>query len=212
MFDVKTLEGSTSWLTEQLIASLWTRWDAWHHSDTQSHLNYHPMGESWFRLLLAAYPHMYTQTHPSTYCWALFEAPQILIRSDVWVGQAERWTPHSPLCDTFPHPHAQRLLRLFSPPRPRWLLTSPWSLFLCLCAPGEFCLNKSCLPLVLSTVVEAGRQGGRRGLGIRRLFTPSEGGGWVKELSLWTGLSKGVECQDILISLRWYQNTKRCWV
>lgn len=44
------------------------------------------MGMSWIRLPLTACSHTYTQTHPSTYYWALLEAPQILIRSDFWVA------------------------------------------------------------------------------------------------------------------------------
>lgn len=33
----------------------------------------------------------------------------------------------------------------------------------CVCPPGEFCLNKSCLRLVLSTVAKAGDEAFRRG-------------------------------------------------
>lgn len=152
-------------MTDQLIASLWA--SASHYSNTytntQIHLSYHPMGKSWIRLPLTAYPHTYTQTHPSIYYWALLEAPQILIRFDFWVGLAlDKGSTLNPTLSPlgpFPHSHAQRLLSLFSPPHPCCLYMSPgpaWSLFLCLCAPGELCLNKSCLPLVLSTAVEAG--------------------------------------------------------
>lgn len=138
------------------------------------------MGESCIRPLLTAYPHTYTQTHPSTYCWALLEAPQILIRSDVTSGpgldKGSALNPTLSTRDPFPHPHAQRLLRLSFP------TTSPLAPHLPLITVSvpvraRWALSKQILPPACFVYCGGGRRrGGRRGLGIRRLFTSSEKG------------------------------------
>lgn len=165
------MESSTfSVVTDQLIASLWA--SALNcltphptHTDTQIHLRYHPMGKSWIRL----YPHTCTQTHPSTFLlsttWGPSNLNPLLFLSGPGLDKGSTLNPT--LSSLGPSPPLACLTPpLFLPPTtsyPRCLDTSPglaWSLVPCLCAPGELCLNKICLPLVLSTVVEAGSDAG----------------------------------------------------
>lgn len=110
-----------------------------------------PMGKSWIRLLLAASPPAhFHKTHASTSFERYLRPPlKILICSHFRVVRVARWTPTLSSSGPFPHSlvwGASSASRTPPPPPPATtsFLTS-WSLFLRGCAPGELCLNKSCL-------------------------------------------------------------------